>query len=116
MVQYAGTRTADGCSVIRTEDARKEPLSPRLDLWDHSPTGFEWGYGGSGPAQLALALLADALGDDEQAVRLHQAFKWEVVGRLPKDGWQLRAEDVVETARALKRDQMQEGEAEETPS
>ena len=25
----------------------------------HSPTGFEWGYLGSGPADLALSLLAD---------------------------------------------------------
>jgi len=23
----------------------------------HSPTGFEWGYGGSGPADLALNIL-----------------------------------------------------------
>lgn len=31
-------------------------LDPRFDLRFHSPDGFEWGYGGSGPAQLALAL------------------------------------------------------------
>src|SRR2546426_5830744 len=43
--------------------------NPRLDLWNHSPTGFECGYGGSGPAQLALALLAEHLRNDEQAVR-----------------------------------------------
>lgn len=30
----------------------------------HSPTGFSWGYGGSGPADLARCLLIDALGDD----------------------------------------------------
>ncbi len=35
------------------------PLGPRLDLANHSPDGFSWGYGGSGPAQLALAILAD---------------------------------------------------------
>jgi len=28
-------------------------------LWNHSPDGFEWGYGGSGPAQLALAIYQD---------------------------------------------------------
>jgi len=28
----------------------------------HSPTGMEWGYGGSGPADLARSLLIDALG------------------------------------------------------
>src|SRR5215469_11969326 len=33
----------------------------RLELVNHSPSGFDWGPGGSGPAQLALALLADCL-------------------------------------------------------
>ena len=32
-------------------------VEPSLVLRRHSPTGFEWGYGGSGPAQLALAIL-----------------------------------------------------------
>lgn len=59
-------------------------LAPRLDLWNHSPTGFEWGYGGSGPAQLALAILADCLEDDERALDLHQGFKSYVVARLPE--------------------------------
>jgi len=37
--------------------------------------GSNGGYGGSGPAQLALAILAERLSDDAMAVRLHQAFK-----------------------------------------
>jgi hypothetical protein len=37
------------------------PLDPRLSSVNHSPTGFGWGYWGSGPAQLAFALIADAL-------------------------------------------------------
>jgi hypothetical protein len=69
-----------GQSLVSVSDDRKsEPLPLRLDLFNHSPTGFSWGYGGSGRAQLALALLADALGDDGLAVRLHQAFKFRVV-------------------------------------
>jgi hypothetical protein len=39
-------------------------LSLRLGLRNHSPTGFGWGYGNSGPAQLALAFLKDAVGDE----------------------------------------------------
>ena len=62
-----------------------EPLPPRLDLWNHSPSGFEFGYGGSGPAQLALAILADCCGD-EAAVTHHQAFKWTVVARITGPG------------------------------
>jgi Family of unknown function (DUF6166) len=72
------------------------PLNPRLDLWNHSPTGFEWGYGGSGPAQLALALLADHLGDDEKAIDLHQQFKFSIVAGLPYPGWQLTSLQITE--------------------
>jgi len=64
-------------------------LDPRFDLRFHSPDGFEWGYGGSGPAQLALALLADCLGDDEKATAFYQAFKFAVVATLDRDRWRL---------------------------
>jgi hypothetical protein len=83
--RYQGRREGSAAEV--TVDGR--PLNPRFDLWDHSPSGFEWGYGGSGPAQLALALLADHTGDDEEAVALHQDFKRVVVARLPYRGWEL---------------------------
>ena len=101
MIVYEGKRTEENCIVTKRDESEVLPLLPRLDLWDHSPTGFEWGYGGSGPAQLSLALLADALGDDEQALSLHQPFKWEVISRLPENEWQLRAEDITETAQRL---------------
>ena len=61
---------------------------------NHSPTGFGWGYAGSGPAQLALALAADALGDDERALGVYQDLKFKLVGRLPGDGWTLTEGDV----------------------
>jgi hypothetical protein len=76
-------------------------LPPRYDLRNHSPTGYEWSYSGSGPAQLALALLADALGDDERAQQWYQAFKFRVVGRLPKDRWEMSQEDIRQTVAAL---------------
>jgi hypothetical protein len=38
---------------------------------------------GSGPAQLALALLADGTGDGALALSLHQRFRAAVVQRLP---------------------------------
>ena len=60
-------------------------LDPRFDLANHSPTGFAWGYGGSGPAQLALAILCDCLGDDGRARRLYQDFKFMKIARLDKD-------------------------------
>jgi len=86
---YSAVRTKDRCKVQRRCDNETRELDARNDLWNHSPTGFEWGYGGSGPAQLALAILADATGDEDLAIELHQTFKWEVVAKLPKEKWEL---------------------------
>ena len=78
--------------VVKVVEGEATPLPLRLDLANHSPTGFAWGYGGSGPAQLALALLADVLDDDERASRLHQRFKFRVIGRLPMyERWTMSA-------------------------
>ena len=87
-ITYLGTRTRIGCGVTRRDDDNVITSLPyRLDLFNHSPDGFEWGYGGSGPAQLALALLADATGDDECALAWHQEFKSNVVSHLDHAGW-----------------------------
>ena len=60
----------------------------------HSPTGLETGYGGSGPADLALSILCDYLGAEARdsadfgwdaapeallAWRLHQGFKFAFI-------------------------------------
>ena len=97
MKRYIGRR--EGHAVEVTVDG--VPLNPRFDLWNHSPTGFEWGYGGSGPAQLALAVLADHLADDEQAVRLHQSFKFAVIIKLPKKDWTLTSDQIKQALRSL---------------
>jgi hypothetical protein len=60
---------------------------------DHLAGGLP-NYGGSGPAQLALALLADATGKDRLAVSLHQDFKFKFVGRLPREGFEMTAEEI----------------------
>jgi hypothetical protein len=68
----------------------------RLDLANHSPDGLSWGYGGSGPWQTALAILADALGDDARAVALADAFKWQRIAKLDQDqGWVMPLADVL---------------------
>jgi hypothetical protein len=63
MKVYEGARSLDGAIV--TVDGKRLP--PRL-VKARSKAGFEWTYEGAGPAQLALALLADHLGDDQAAL------------------------------------------------
>jgi len=99
MRRYEGYRTEMG-PIVTANDVS---LDLRLDLLNHSPTGFEWGYGGSGPAQLALAILADHLGNDEKALELHQAFKFAVISKLPKNGWILTTDQIREALESLPR-------------
>ena len=70
-----------------------EPLPLCLDLRRHSPTGFEWGYHGSGPTQLALAMLI-ACTDEAEARSAYQDFKRACVSRIAADRWELPASSV----------------------
>ena len=63
----------------------------------HSPTGMEWGYGGSGPADLALSILTDCFNVPE-VERLYGSFKWEIVAGLPRENWELTEEQIREWA------------------
>ena len=76
-----------------TRDGIPLDMAPSLKVWNHSPTGFSWGYGGSGPAQLALALLLDVTGDAELSARLNQTFKWAFVAGWPT-GWRITSERI----------------------
>lgn len=73
----------DFAGQVFLDGARLDP-GPSQRLWNHSPDGFAWGYGGSGPAQLALALLLAVTGDDAVSVSLHQQFKFEHVAGWPQ--------------------------------
>lgn len=76
---------------VATVNGRLLPL--RLDLANHSPTGFEWGYSGSGPAQLALAILACEF-HDEFALEHYQLFKDRAIAAAHKDGFTLTSADI----------------------
>jgi hypothetical protein len=84
----------DSGQDLETETLASVELDPRLDLQNHSPTGFAWGYTGSGPAQLALAILAEVGQDDALAIDLHQGFKHDVIARLPDATWSISEEYV----------------------
>lgn len=102
MKTFRGKRAPTGCSVTVTlSNGDVCAVPPRLDLGNHSPTGFEWGYGGSGPAQLALALLAHVLGNERRALGLYQDFKWAVVANLPSSGWELTEDEILAKVREL---------------
>jgi hypothetical protein len=103
MKVYVGNRSdaEDGSNVMVYESGKEpRPLALRLDVVNHSPTGFEWGYNGSGPAQLALAILLDFFGVKASEKdfycllltrypRIYQFFKDEVVAHFKTNKWAL---------------------------
>lgn len=113
MKEYVGRRRPDGLAEVIIRENGKERRLPHVIL--HSPTGFEWGYGGQGPADLALSILVDHLGEAhkiprqafltydyraEQAIertrawQLHRPFLWEVIAGLDRRGFVLPASAV----------------------
>ena len=89
MKLYEGGRSLAG-AVVTVDGA---PLAPRFDIKLFSPAGFEWTYEGDGPRQLALALLADHLGDPARALTLTDWFMHKVVAVLD-NAWQLTSEEI----------------------
>lgn len=95
---YIGKVTASRHYKV-TKNGRN--LSPKRSqrVWNHSPDGFCWGYGGSGPAQLALALLLSEGLPRWQALQYYQEFKRGVIARLPAepgDQWRLSGQSIME--------------------
>lgn len=89
MKTYAGARTIDGIKVA----VDGQPLDERYDIRRFTTMGFEWTYEGDEPRQLALALLADHLGDAERALALTEPFMKRVIAELDND-WNLKGSDI----------------------
>ena len=79
--------------VLVTVDGTPLDWHASLVVRNHSPTGPAWGYSGSGPAQLALAILL-AVTDAVTAERFYQKFKHDVLSPIEADHWMLDAGDV----------------------
>ena len=90
---YVGVRRDERRSVWVEGDA----LPSRTDLRPFAKD-FDWGDAGDGAAQLALALAADHLRDDQAALAAYERLKAVVVVRLSWHSWVLSEDEV---ARAL---------------
>lgn len=96
MINYRITRydaSTLECRIHEDDKVSRELVHVPL----HSPTGFNSGYLGSGPADLALALLVHHLGEDpitvmdiarnriggvSKALDMHQRFKADIVAHI----------------------------------
>jgi hypothetical protein len=89
MVTFTGARTIDGLDVL----ADGEPLTPRTDIKQFTNRGFEWTYEGVEPTQLALAILARHLDDDQAALAQCDGFMRLVIANLDND-WTLSGPEI----------------------
>lgn len=102
-VSYIGiNKLMDGAhdvEVVRSNEFGKivnKKLPLHLDKYNSSPTGFSWGYRGSGPAQLAFCILYDFTGNLELAQRYTERFKRTYIANLEShQNWTLHG-DVLE--------------------
>lgn len=56
---------------------------------NHSPDGFNWGYAGSGPAQLALSVALIIFNDNQLAMIYYQRLKNDIIAKLPQDDFDI---------------------------
>jgi hypothetical protein len=88
---FHAVRTKTGCRVT----VKGKPIAKRLSWRNHSTTGFEWGFQGSGPAQLALAMLAHVF-DKQFALEHYQCFKREKIAMIEGDEWYMEFDEMRE--------------------
>ena len=70
-------------------------LGPLRHLVQHS-RGFEWGYGGSGPSDLARSIVGDLLGQRDPHPVDYQRVKRALVATLPERGGEITEDQVLE--------------------
>lgn len=83
--RYFAENPEAGVWVTESEGG-EEPPWPLEHHVQHSPTGFAWGYGGSGPSELARCILWDHLGGAPSA-EMYQDFKRECIAPVPQDAF-----------------------------
>jgi len=102
---YYGFDDGNGAAVfVSASGQQMAPLPLRCDIVNHSPTGFAWGYAGTGPAQLALAILADYFGCAHAARALHQLFKFAAISGIQEKHWSMTGRDIAHVFEKLCRD------------
>lgn len=90
-ITYFGTNTGPGPQKVKIKHGNGNTTFLKHRIVWHSPDGFQWGYGGSGPADLALNMLYDYLlrthrkNAKAMAKNLHQSFKRNFIAWQPKE-------------------------------
>lgn len=104
---YAGVRTDPRTHTVTVTTVLGPDVTcgGLLHHVKHHSDAFSWGYGGSGPADLARSIVIDVTGSIPVADRYYQAFKRSHVVHWG-DHWSITDDEVctwLEAARILER-------------
>lgn len=121
IIRYEGERLHAGPQVWRFDaDGIRTALPRHVRLHNTFEEGYDWGFQGQRPLELAVNLLVDVLGDDakcarcggrrrwrgspcstcrasgvhEDVLRLHTSMVWTWIAGLPDARWSLEASDL----------------------
>lgn len=87
---FVGVREAGLAVVYVYENGRNTGhLEASVFAQTKSPTGFEWGYDGSGPSALAHSIIVRCTADEVAADQLWMTFRERVVSLFPEEGFRL---------------------------
>ncbi len=108
MKVYIGVRSSRGPEVFVVDNAPQGITNKPLKHFEyHSPDGFEWGYAGPGPSDLALAILADHFketptreeiykrANELRCLRYYHRLKWDYLMEFNREGFTL-PEDILQ--------------------
>jgi Family of unknown function (DUF6166) len=88
----------DTAQVIVMTNGTSVALDPRIDLYRYADD-FRWGRNDAGTLQLALAVLASALGSDHRATVIHEQLAVKVFEKLDSErNWMLSRSFIESTA------------------
>lgn len=97
MKTYYGNRCQLGGTISIREGGATRSLK---HIVRHSPTGLEWGYGGSGPSDTALSIMTDYFGGwpdgARRATKNYMDFKWEFIASAPEEGFEITSKQIDE--------------------
>ena len=96
---FAQTNPFSRGVLIIDENLTAKILRPERSqaVKNHSPDGFNWGYAGSGPAQLALAILLEVTNDETQALTHYHDYERQVIASITSQttNWEIEEQKII---------------------
>ena len=97
---FKGQRLEQGVIVYHNKQILSSEESQKLI--NHSPDGFNWGYVGSGSAQLSLAVLLAHTKDRNYSLRNYQKFLDDIISKLKSKDWKISDKKIEDWMKKVK--------------